>query len=85
MSDELDTSYVEELVARGPQSALERRLIIEYLRDKGYQLQDLKGLPIREAKQLMSEACRYASIKLAEVEARAQFREEIQGPSASIM
>jgi hypothetical protein len=67
----------------GPQSTLERKLIEEYLLEKGYRLIDLRGLPKAEAVSLMKEACLYASLKLAEVESRAQFREEIRGPSSS--
>jgi hypothetical protein len=67
----------------GPQSALEKKLIKEYLLEKGYRLKDLRGLPKAEAVSLMKEACLYASLKLAEVESRAQFREEIRGPSSS--
>lgn len=83
MSDELVPKLFEEVVAEGPQSILERRFIEEYLRDKGYRLEELKKLPEEEAKQLMSEACKYASLKLAEVESRAQFRERIRHPSSS--
>jgi hypothetical protein len=61
-----------------PQSALERELIAEYLRDKGYQRKDLRKLPREEAKKLMKEACMYASLKLAEVEAKAGFKQKIQ-------
>jgi len=45
MSKELDTRYVDEFIARGSQSILERRFIIKYLHDKGYHLVDLKKLP----------------------------------------
>jgi hypothetical protein len=67
----------------GPQSALEKKLIEEYLLEKGYRLTDLRELPREEAVSLMKAACLYASLKLAEVESRAQFREEIRGPSSS--
>ena len=83
MSNELGASNFNELITKGSQSILEKRFIIEYLHDKGYQLADLKSHPFSEAKQLMSEACIYASLKLAEVEARAQFREEIRGSFSS--
>lgn len=83
MSEEFDPKYVDECLTRGPQSVLERRFIIEYLQDKGYRLELLKMLPEEEAKQLMREACKYASLKLAEFESRAQFREEIRAPSSS--
>lgn len=80
MTKELGIKNLDELIARGSQSILERRYIIEFLHEKGYQLADLKNLPFYEGKQLMIEACRYASLKLAEVEARAQFRDEIRRP-----
>jgi len=82
MPEELGTSNVNELLPKGPQSALERRFIIEYLHDKGHRLEDLKRLPVKESKQLMIDACRYASLKLAEVESKAQFRKDIRGPSS---
>ena len=82
MPEELGTSNVDELLPKGPQSALERRFIKEYLQEKGYQLEDLKKLPLDESKQLMTEACRYASLKLAEVESKAQFKKDIRGPSS---
>ena len=60
-----------------PQSELEWQLITDYLKRKGYSRQDLKKLPEEDAHQLMVEACRHASLKLAEIEARAQFRQKI--------
>ena len=83
MPDELETRYPDDLLPKGPQSALERRFVKEYLHNKGYQLEDLKRLPVEQSKQLMTEACRYASLKLAEVESKAKFRKEIRGPSSS--
>ena len=68
---------VDRCASEGPQSALEKKLIEEFLGEKGYKLQDLHTLPQEEARHLMEEACRYASLKLAEVEARARFRREI--------
>jgi hypothetical protein len=76
-----DDPNFEECTEEGPQSALERKLIEEYLSEKGYHLSDLQALPEREARRLMREACRYASLKLAEVESRAQLRKEIHYPS----
>jgi len=68
----------KEIVDSSPQSALERELIREYLRDKGYRREDLRKLPRKEAKRLMKEACQYASLKLAEIEAKAGFRRKIR-------
>jgi hypothetical protein len=43
--------------------------------------QDLCNLPEEEVKALMIEACKCASLKLAQVESKAHFRETIRGPS----
>ncbi len=51
---------------------LEKLLIETYLKGKGYTMQKLKCLPEEEAKQLMKEACTYASGKLTEVEVKAR-------------
>lgn len=62
---------------KAPQSALERQLINDYLKSKGYTRQDLVALPIGQVRTLMTEACTYASLKLAEIEARSQFCKKI--------
>lgn len=69
---------IERCAGEGPQSALEKRLIAEYLADKGYKAEDLQQMNPEQAKELMQEACRYASLKLAEVESKTKFRKDIQ-------
>jgi hypothetical protein len=81
MSETSSPLDVERCGSEGPQSALEKNIIQEYLKEKGYSLESLHKLPEEEAHRLMREACTYASLKLAEVESRARFREEIHGPS----
>jgi len=56
---------------------LEKTLMEAYLRGKGFTLEDLKNLPEAESKQLMREASTYASGKLAEVEVKARFMQEL--------
>jgi hypothetical protein len=68
----------KEHVDSSPQSALERELIREYLRDKGYRWEDLRKLPREESRLIMKQACQYASLKLTEIEAKAGFRRKIQ-------
>ena len=68
---------VDRYLSNGPQSTLEKMLIEAFLEGKGYSLEALKQLPAETASQLMREACSYASIKLAEVESKAQLRQEI--------
>jgi hypothetical protein len=70
----------ERCAKEGPESALERKLIRDFLHEKGYSMEDVRKLPKDEAKQLMTEACRYAALKLAEVESRVRFKQEIQLP-----
>jgi hypothetical protein len=60
------------------QAVLERRLIAEYLLDKGYYMPDLRSLPEQTAKSMMKEACLYAALKLAEIESRARLRRGIE-------
>jgi hypothetical protein len=71
---------VEECMSEGPQSALEKKLVEDYLQSKGYSREALHKLPEEMVKQLMKEACMYASLKLAELQAKSQFREEIRTP-----
>lgn len=62
----------------GPQAPLETMLIDEYLQRKGFaSIKELCNLPENEAKKLLIEACRFASLKLAEIESRARFRTEL--------
>jgi hypothetical protein len=81
MSASKVTRDADKYATEGPQSSLEKKLIEEYLQVKGYSLEYLQNLPKEEAQRLRREACTYASLKLAEVESRARFRQEIHGPS----
>jgi len=62
-----------------PLASLETKLIDEYLKEKGFSsIKDLCRLPENEAKQLMIEACKFASARLTEIESRAGFKEKIR-------
>ena len=61
----------------GLRSSLERELISKYLLEKGYLLEDLETIPAEDAKNLMIDACKFASLKLAELESRAHFRQKL--------
>ena len=74
-----DTEPVED-----PNAMLEKALIEEYLREKGYSHEDLKKLPPEIVEQLMKEASQYASLKLEEVEARAHFVKELHDDASSL-
>lgn len=75
--EKIDEAYLRCL-SEGPQTALEKRYINEFLESRGYHWDHLHELPEKQVKELMQSACRYASLKLAEVEARRQFKDEIK-------
>ena len=71
---------VDECMSKGPESALEKHLVEDYLKTKSYTLEELHRLPPEVAKPLMKEACSYASLKLAELESKSKFRDDIRAP-----
>lgn len=81
MSDPEEMRWIAECTKEGPQSEIERALLEEFLARQGLSLQDLKSLPPERVKALMTEACKYASLKLAQLESKAGFREKIRGAS----
>jgi hypothetical protein len=81
MMKELTELEYTRTVVEGPQSVMEKMLLEEFLRGKGYQLKDLHTLPDEQARALMTEASKYASLKMAQVESSAHFREKIRGPA----
>ncbi len=61
-------------------AGFERSLIEEYLLGKGYRRSDLKNLPVVQRKELLKEASIYASLKMADIEARSKFSHKIKPP-----
>ena len=83
MSDPgIDDSSIEisKNTAESPETALEKQLVADFLRGKGYRMEDLHKLPADQASALMKEACSYASLKLADIEAKSIFRKTIHPP-----
>lgn len=68
----------DRLWTEDPHTTLERTLIAEYLLSKGYLMSELENLPLDVAKSLMNEACRFAALRLAEIEARGIFHQKIK-------
>ncbi len=62
-----------------PAAQLERALIDEFLRTRGYDSHSVETLPDDDRKRLLQEASTYAAAKLTEVEARAHFVHELHG------
>lgn len=67
----------EERPVQAPFGDLERALIDEYLRTRGYDPLELHTLPMEEREQILKAAAIYASGKLVEVEARSRVLDEI--------
>lgn len=67
-----------------PNALLEKTLIEEYLKEKGYSHEDLKKLPAELVEKLMKEASQYASLKMEEVEARAHLVKELHDDASSL-
>lgn len=67
-----------------PNALLERALIEEYLKEKGYTRDDLKKLPAELVEKLMKEASRYASLKMEEVQARAHLVKELHDDASPL-
>ena len=63
---------------------LEKALIEEYLREKGFSPEEFKKLPADVAEKLMKEASQYASLKMEEVESRARFIKELHSDTSSL-
>jgi hypothetical protein len=77
----MNTEQTEQM--KDPNALLEKALIEEYLHGKGYSLKKLQELPEDVAKQLMSDASQYASLKLEELVDRAHFVKELHDDSSS--
>jgi hypothetical protein len=68
-----------ETPVHDPLAALERKLIDEYVRARGYDPDRLEELGDELRNALLKDASIYASSRLAEVEARSQFVHDIHG------
>ncbi len=71
-AERFETSPVE-----APLGQLERALIDEFVRARGYDSLKLADLPEEQRKPLLTEASVYASARLTEIESRSHFLDEI--------
>lgn len=62
-----------------PEGQLERALIDEFLRARGYDSASLDTLPVDERTRLLQEASVFAGARLTEIEARARYVHELHG------
>ncbi len=66
-----------QYIGKAVHSSLERQFIVDYLGKKGYTLNEMHSLPDPLAKELMTGACLYASLRLAEIESCSRFIRKI--------
>ncbi len=64
-----------------PNSALEQSLIREFLTAHGQTRQSMDTMPETDAAELLRAAIEFASLRLAEIQARAHYVDEIHKPS----
>lgn len=62
-----------------PEGELERTFIRQFLQTRGHDEASVNALSAEQRDALLTEATKYAAVKLAEVEARAHFVHEIHG------
>jgi hypothetical protein len=62
---------------QSPLGQLERALIDEFVRERGYDPAHLAELPEREREELLKQASLHASARLAEVESRSHYIDEV--------
>jgi hypothetical protein len=76
-ADLTDTVPLEE-----PLAELERHLISAYVAGAGEDLHRLQTRGDDDARRLLAEASRYASVKLSEIEARFRYLRTLHGDSS---
>jgi hypothetical protein len=74
MKDQHDAPPLHE-----PLAELEHHLISAYLAGTGHDLDTLLARTDEDARRLLAEASRYASMKLCEIEARSHYLHHLHG------
>jgi hypothetical protein len=73
----MTTNEQDRIPMQAPDAALEQAFIDAFLRTRGHDTSSVEQLPEDERKRLLEEASVHAAGKLAEVEARAHFVQEL--------
>jgi len=74
MSHDIDRAPIED-----PNADLERALINDFIRARGYDPTRLHELPEDQRRHLLREAAAHAAGRLTEMEARAHYIDELHG------
>ena len=73
------TQNVDRAPIEDPNANLERALIEEFIRARGFDPMQLHALPDEQRLRLWSEASAHAAARLTEMEARAHYIDELHG------
>jgi hypothetical protein len=74
MSIDTDGAHIAD-----PNAGLERAIIEEFIRARGYDPARLQDLPEDVRRRVQSDASTHAAARLAEMEARAHYVQELHG------
>jgi hypothetical protein len=74
MTQNIDRAPIED-----PNASLERALIEEFIRARGFDPMQLHALPDDQRRRLWGEASAHAAARLTEMEARAHYIDELHG------
>ena len=74
MTHDIDRAPIED-----PNADLERALIDDFIRARGYDPARLHELPDEQRRGLQREASAHAAMRLTEMEARAHYIDELHG------
>jgi hypothetical protein len=75
----MTNQYDETTPLHEPLAELERELITAYVAGAGHDLPELLTRTDADAKRLLSDASRYASAKLSEIESRSHYLHRLHG------
>jgi hypothetical protein len=70
--------FNSDAMAESPDSLLSWQFMRTYLKRSGHSPENVYALPADVAKELMTAASLYASLKMAEIEALSKFRQKIR-------
>jgi len=73
------TNHTDKPALEQPLAELERQLIRAFVAGAGHDLHALLARDDEEARRLLADASRYASVKLSEVEARSHYVRTLHG------
>jgi hypothetical protein len=68
----------QDVRSNDPNGPLESALIDEFLAERGHTLESITKLAVQERRELLRRAASYATLRLAEIEARAHLVDDLE-------